>query len=223
MSQGVKWGQISVYTAERRLLGNALLDTGNDWFVLLSEACIPIDNFPSTYKYITESRYSFMQAYVNPTNIGQGRLSRGKPEKMAPDVTPRNFRKGSQWFQINRDLALVAVADTKYFDKFEKYFCHPRPVCYIDEHYLSTLFNILRPKSLAYRTLTYFEFSHRSPHPKKWNNVTTNAGLMRWLREGHNCTYNGVPSKRCFFFTRKFDPSALEILLQLATTVMGIP
>jgi len=31
--------------AERRLLANALLDISNEWFVLVSESCIPIFDF----------------------------------------------------------------------------------------------------------------------------------------------------------------------------------
>ena len=38
--QEVGWGKVNMIEAERRLLANALLDTSNERFVLVSEACI---------------------------------------------------------------------------------------------------------------------------------------------------------------------------------------
>ncbi|KAI9078550.1 hypothetical protein K1719_039488 [Acacia pycnantha] len=40
-SKEVKWGGVNMIEAERRLLANALLDIGNQRFVLSSESCIP--------------------------------------------------------------------------------------------------------------------------------------------------------------------------------------
>ena len=223
-AQEVRWGRLSLYEAERRLLGNALLDPTNAWFLLLSDSCIPLDTFPNTYKYITESRKSFIEAYVEPRmKAGRGRLYRNEYQQMAPEITHKNFRKGSQWFQIDRDLATVATADPTYYPKFAKHFCTPRPVCYIDEHYLQTLAFTLRPTAIAYRTLTYFSFPHNGPHPRMWDKNTTSQRLIHWFREGHNCTYNGAPSSRCYFFVRKFHPNALDILLGIAHASMGIP
>ena len=46
-SQDVSWGTVTLADAERRLLANALLDFSNERFVLLSESCIPVYNFPT--------------------------------------------------------------------------------------------------------------------------------------------------------------------------------
>ncbi|KAE8693611.1 UPF0587 [Hibiscus syriacus] len=51
-SQVSEWGKMSMCDAERRLLANALLDISNEWFILLSESCIPLYNFSVIYYYI---------------------------------------------------------------------------------------------------------------------------------------------------------------------------
>ncbi|XP_073387136.1 glycosyltransferase BC10-like [Physcomitrium patens] len=222
-SQEAEWGKVSLQEAENRLLFNAILDETNSWFVLLSESCIPVENFPNSYRHITESQQNFIMAFQESTILHKTRLYRGKHKQMAPEVVVDNFRKGSQWFQINRDLALLVPNDTMFYNKFVNYFCQPHPVCYIDEHYLPTLFFSSRSETLAFRTLTYFEFPHHGPHPTKWDKTNTNAGLIKWIREGHSCSYNGLPTNRCYMFARKFDLNALPNLLELAHDIMGIP
>ncbi|CAM6048942.1 unnamed protein product [Sphagnum compactum] len=232
-SKEVRWARISMYNAERRLLGNALLDYSNEWFVLLSEACIPLDNFRNTYEYITSSRLNFVQSNLEE---GGSRLSREKEQEMGPEITRQNFRKGSQWFQINRELAMLLAADTKFYDKFALSFCNPSPrACYMDEHYLPTVAALWLPEKLAYRTLTYFHFRGRAAHPDHWDKTRVNKSLIQWLRrgaDGYNYAtsidINGLqPSQNesssvCNFFARKFDADALEPLLDIATEVMGI-
>ncbi len=249
--QEVRWARISMYNAERRLLGNALLDYSNEWFVLLSEACIPLDNFRNTYEYITSSRLNFVQSNLEEDDSsaaalvvkegssaggGGSRLSREQEQEMGPEITRQNFRKGSQWFQINRELAMLLAADTKLYDKFALSFCNPSPrACYMDEHYLPTVAALWLPEKLAYRTLTYFHFRGHAPHPDHWDKTRVNKNLIQRLRrggDGRNYTtsigINGLqPSQNksssvCYFFARKFDADALELLLDIATEVMGI-
>lgn len=224
--QVVRWGRLSVYQAERRLLGNALLDDRNEWFLLLSESCIPIFNFPNSYAYLNESQgVSFIESYRDGSRKGQGRLFRGQFKEMEPEITGENFRKGSQWFQMNRDLALLVAADSVEYTKFEKYFCKIHPVCYIDEHFLPTFAWIKRPQAISFRTLTYYVFRGKSPHPNKFGKGETDANLILRFRGagGHTCTYNGQTTSKCYLFVRKFDPSALDSLLDLAGPVMEIP
>ncbi|KAF7144267.1 hypothetical protein RHSIM_Rhsim05G0116100 [Rhododendron simsii] len=68
-SQIVKWGSVSLADAKRRLLANALFDYSNDRFILLSESCIPVYNFPTVYKYLTRSLHS---SYDDPSRYGRG-------------------------------------------------------------------------------------------------------------------------------------------------------
>jgi hypothetical protein len=71
--QEVRWGEISVIDAERRLLGNALLDFSNERFVLLSETCAPMFNFTFVYDYLIMSQYSFTAIYdeIGPQGCGR--------------------------------------------------------------------------------------------------------------------------------------------------------
>lgn len=109
--QDVRWGTVTLVDAERRLLGNALLDFSNERFVLLSESCIPIYNFPIIYNYLIGSSQSFLDSYDDPSRYGRGRYS----QHMKPDIKLRDWRKGSQWFEIQRTLAIKIVSDTRYF------------------------------------------------------------------------------------------------------------
>ncbi|KAK4365619.1 hypothetical protein RND71_013499 [Anisodus tanguticus] len=145
----VEWGKISATDAERRL-ANALLDISNEWFVLLSEACIPLHNFSVVYRYISESRHSFMGSFDDPGSVGRGRYN----EKMSPEVKISQWRKGSQWFEVNRKLAIDIVKDEVYYPKFKE-FC--KPPCYADEHYFPTMLHIQSPHLLENRDLTWVD------------------------------------------------------------------
>ncbi|KAL2547698.1 Core-2/I-branching beta-1 [Forsythia ovata] len=110
----VEWGSVSLVDAEKWLLANALLYFSNERFVLLSESCILIYNFPTVYKYLTGSIHSFVESYDDPSRYGRGRYSR----HMLPDIRLADWRKGSQWFELNRALAVKIVAATKYYTLF---------------------------------------------------------------------------------------------------------
>ncbi|KAL8267055.1 hypothetical protein R6Q59_004399 [Mikania micrantha] len=72
-SQVAEWGRMSMCDAERRLLANALLDISNEYFILVSESCIPIYNFTTIYRYTAQSKYSFIGAFDDPGPFGRGR------------------------------------------------------------------------------------------------------------------------------------------------------
>lgn len=211
-SQMVEWGRMSMCEAERRLLANALLDISNEWFILLSESCIPLHNFSIIYHYISRSRYSFMGSFDEPGPYGRGRYN----PHMEPEVTLSQWRKGSQWFEVNRKLAIDIVVDTTYYPKFKK-FC--RPACYVDEHYFPTMLTIQSPHLLANRTLTWTDWSRGGAHPATFGKADITEGFFKKIFEGLICLYNGQPSTVCYLFARKFAPSALDPLLGLASKV----
>lgn len=164
--QEVFWGKLSVFAAERRLLANALLDPANERFVLLSESCIPIAPLPIAYKYFMESNQSFVEAYYHPGKGGMGRYTRIKRhEKLSPEVTPAQWRKESQWFEMSRELALLVVSDRKYYPKLARSLCMNDCICYMDEHYLPTTLTILAPSKLANRTSHFIDFTRSTAHP----------------------------------------------------------
>ncbi|KAH7670755.1 Glycosyl transferase family 14 protein [Dioscorea alata] len=213
-SEEVSWGSISLIDAEKRLLSNALLDFSNERFVLLSESCIPVFDFPTVYKYLTESDYSFVESYDEDSPRGRGRYSRS----MYPEIQLHQWRKGSEWFELNRDLAVNVVADYKYYLLFSKY-C--KPSCYPDEHYISTYLNMFHPAQTANRSLTWVNWSFGGPHPALYGQENITAEFIQTIRNnGTICTYNNKPSTYCYLFARKFSPSALEPLLNLSSSVM---
>ncbi|KAH7836448.1 hypothetical protein Vadar_001352 [Vaccinium darrowii] len=213
-SQLAEWGMMSMCDAERRLLANALLDISNEWFVLLSEACIPLYNFTIVYRYISESRYSFMGSFDEYGPEGRGRYSMG----MAPEIDITEWRKGSQWFEINRKLAIDVVEDKKFYPKFEQ-FCLPH--CYADEHYFPTMLSIQSPHLLANRSLTWVDWSTGGAHPATFGKADIKEQFFKQKIQGKMCMYNDQTSSVCFLFARKFAPSALEALLEIAPRVLG--
>ncbi|KAM0951554.1 putative glycosyl transferase, family 14 [Dioscorea sansibarensis] len=213
-SQVSEWGKMSMCDAERRLLANALLDISNEWFVLLSESCIPVYNFSTIYQYFMRSKYSYVGAFDDQGPYGRGRYNL----HMAPEVNISQWRKGSQWFEVNRELAVTIVRDAVFYPKFEA-FCKPH--CYVDEHYFPTMLTIEAPHLLANRTVTWVDWSRGGAHPATFGRVDITEGFLKRIREGHTCLYNDKPTDICHLFARKFSPSALEPLLQLAPSHLG--
>ncbi|WOH10804.1 hypothetical protein DCAR_0730277 [Daucus carota subsp. sativus] len=213
-SKVTEWGMMSMCNAERRLLANALLDMSNEWFILLSEACIPLQSFPAVYLYISNSRLSFMEIYDDPGPCGRGRYN----HNMEPVVNLTNWRKGSQWFEIDRKLAVDIIKDDTYYPKFEQ-FC--RPACYVDEHYFQTMLSIRSPQLLANRTLTWVDWSQGGPHPTTYTKADVTKEFFTKIAKKQTCTYNNQPSKACLFFARKFAPETLDTLLEHSLEYFG--
>ncbi|KAK9276871.1 hypothetical protein L1049_006408 [Liquidambar formosana] len=213
-SKPVEWGRASMIDAERRLLANALLDVSNERFVLLSETCIPLFNFSTIYNYLLYSNYSFLSSFDEPRRIGRGRYNK----RMWPTVSLSEWRKGSQWFEIHRKLAIEIVSDITYYPVFREY-C--KPPCYMDEHYLATLVNKLSPDLNSNRSITWVDWSRGGSHPTRFVRKDVSEGFLNHVRHGFNCTYNGSSSSICFLFARKFHPSTLEPLLRIAPELLG--
>uniref|UniRef100_K4AI51 Uncharacterized protein n=1 Tax=Setaria italica TaxID=4555 RepID=K4AI51_SETIT len=201
-SKVAEWGKMTMCDAERRLLANALLDISNEWFVLVSESCIPIFDFNTTYQYFLNSSQSFVMSIDDPGPYGRGRYN----WNMTPEV------------ELDQELAIEIVKDTVYHPKFEE-FC--RPSCYADEHYIQTMLSIEVPHALANRSVTWVDWSRIAAHPARFGRRDITEEFLREVREGQTCLYNDQNTTMCFLFARKFAPSALEPLLELAPTVLG--
>ncbi|GAB2293431.1 hypothetical protein Dimus_027630 [Dionaea muscipula] len=213
-SQVAEWGKMSMCDAERRLLANAMLDLSNEWFILLSDTCIPLRNFTIVYRYLSTSHYSFMGSYDQDGPFGRGRYD----NRMMPEVTLKQWRKGSQWFEINRELAVRIVQDEVYYPKF-KNFC--QPACYVDEHYFPTMLTILTPHLLANRSITWTDWSRGGPHPATFGRNDITKKLFEKILESNLCAFNHQQVTLCYLFARKFAPSALEPLLAFASAFFG--
>ncbi|VFQ82279.1 unnamed protein product [Cuscuta campestris] len=205
---------MSICDAERRLLANALLDIANEWFILLSESCIPLRNFTLIYTHIKRSKHSFIGSFDDPGPYGRARYD----PNMLPEVNISQWRKGSQWFEIDRNLALYIVEDVTFYPKFSD-FC--TPPCYVDEHYFPTMLAIKAANRLANRSLTWVDWSRGGAHPATFERSDITEAFVKRMLEGHRCVYNGRNFSVCFLFARKFAPSALEPLFILAPKYLG--
>nr|GMD49928.1 Glycosyl transferase, family 14 [Ipomoea batatas] len=192
--------------AERRLLANALLDQSNEWFVLLSESCIPLHNFTTIHDYISRSQHSFVGAFDDPGPAGRGRYN----ANMSPEITIDQWRKGSQWFEVDRKLAVEIVRDSVYYPKFEQ-FC--RPACYSDEHYIPTMLSIQFPSLLANRPLTWTDWSRGGFRPATFGEADITKEFFKGF-SNQACQYNNHTTNLCSLFARKFAPAALNNLLK---------
>jgi hypothetical protein len=213
MMQEVEWGKVNMIEAERRLLANALLDISNQRFVLLSESCIPLFNFSTIYSYLINSTQNYVMSFDEPGAVGRGRYN----SHMYPGITLRRWRKGSQWFEMDRELAVEVVSDQKYFPLFQKH-CHGS--CYADEHYLPTFVSIKFWERNSNRSLTWVDWSKGGPHPAKFLRTDVTVEALKRLRSGSKCEYRGNTTNVCFLFARKFTPAALDRLLRFAPKLM---
>ncbi|XP_066350271.1 glycosyltransferase BC10-like [Miscanthus floridulus] len=210
----VSWGSITLVDAEKRLLANALLDWSNQRFVLVSESCVPVFNFRTVYEYLVNSAMSYVESY----NIDVPQCAGRYNPRMAPEVLEEHWRKGSEWFEMSRDLAVDVVADQRYYALFRR---HCTPSCYPDEHYIPTFLHLRHGARNANRTVTWVDWSRGGPHPARFGKAATTADLMAAIRSnGTLCLYNGKPTTVCYLFARKFAPSALPTLLNLSTTLL---
>ena len=201
--------------AERRLLANALLDFSNQYFVLLSESWIPLYNFSTIYSHLMESSHNFVESYDLPGPVGRGRYS----QEMGPSITLDMWRKGSQWFQIDRNLAMEIISDKTYFPVFQNY-CSGS--CYADEHYLPTFVSMKFGERNANRTLTWVDWSGGGPHPWMFIGPDVTIEFLEWLRSGSSCEYNGRKTNVCFLFAREFTQNALDRLMKFAPRLMHL-
>lgn len=213
--QEVSWGSITLLDAEKRLLANALLDFSNERFVLLSESCIPVYSFPTVYEYLVNSAHSFVDSYDKDTQQARGRYN----WRMSPKIKLYQWRKGSEWFELNRGLAIDIVAEHTYYPLFRKY-C--KPSCYPDEHYIPTYLNMFHGSLNANRSVTWVDWSRGGSHPARYGAANITVEFIQSIRNnGTSCMYNSMSTSVCFLFARKFAPSALDPLLNISSTVMG--
>ncbi|KQK16967.1 hypothetical protein BRADI_1g31680v3 [Brachypodium distachyon] len=172
----VVWGKISMIDAEKRLLANALEDADNQFFVLLSDSCVPLHSFDYVYNYLMGTNISFVDCFQDPGPHGNGRYSL----EMLPEIEERDFRKGAQWFAITRRHALLILADNLYYKKFKLY-CKPADGrnCIADEHYLPTLFNMVDPGGIANWSVTHVDWSEGKWHPRSYRAEDVTYDLLK--------------------------------------------
>ncbi|GBG73533.1 hypothetical protein CBR_g16876 [Chara braunii] len=175
-SEPVAIGSMSMMDAERRLFASALLDPYNDRFIIISEACIPVVDFPTVYRFLFSANVSFGWDKQEDWTVPY----RYRPVLM-PEVPFGVFQKGPQWISLTRHHAQIVVTDRYYFYKFQLW-CYDtifvqHEWCFPDEHYIHTMLNVLDPTNIAHDTI--FHVSWRpgdGAHPRPYN--TTEAEIL---------------------------------------------
>ncbi|KAI3981199.1 hypothetical protein MKX01_016334 [Papaver californicum] len=226
-SEKVVWGGISMVDAERRLLGLAFQDPDNQHFVLLSDSCIPLHNFDYVYNYLIDTNISYIDSYEDLGPHGSaGRYT----QNMLPEIEYKDFKKGSQWFTMKRQHAMIVLSDGLYYPKFRLY-CKPGMEgdrnCYSDEHYLPTFLYMMDPGGIANRSVTLVDWSERKWHPKTYQaqdvtyellkNITSVDEILHFTSDEKEllvdtCMWNGM-KRPCYLFARKFEPETLDNLM----------
>ncbi|CAF1782625.1 unnamed protein product [Brassica napus] len=168
---------------------------------------------------ITGTNLSYIGSFDDPRTPGRGRYN----PKMYPQINITHWRKGSQWFETTRELALHIIEDTVYYKIFDQY-C--KPPCYMEEHYIPTFVHMLHGEMSANRSLTWVDWSRAGPHPARfiWPDVT--AEFLNRIRFTDKCPYYGkdsenITSSKCVLFARKFTKETLEPLLRISPLVLG--
>ncbi|KAG4400102.1 hypothetical protein GLYMA_08G367200v4 [Glycine max] len=215
-SELVVWGAPSLMDAGKRLLANALMDLSNQRFVLLSESCIPLFGFRTIYDYLMNSTMSFLDSNDDPGYNARGRYC----PKMWPIINITDWRKGSQWFEVHRELAIHIVSDTKYYPIVQHYCTSP---CFAEEHFIPTFVHMMYPQLSSNSSITWVDWSRGGPHPRTFGPNDITEAFLNHMRFGSTCVYVGNISNMCFLFARKFHPSALKpLLLLLSPLLLGI-
>jgi len=201
--QNATWGDISLVDAERRLLARAYLDTSNQHFLLVSESCIPVQSFETVYQYLMLSNHSYIE--VKREHNDNSCWTRGLP---APRALSR-WHKGSQWFELQRDLVPLVLRDTIYYVKFGWTYMK---WAYADEHYLPTMLHLKAAHRLANRTLTWVEWplvrrGESTPHPVAFNASTVTPRLLKRIRWGWRCRNAPVWGLPCHLFAASSGPT----------------
>ena len=195
-----------------------MLDLSNEHFALLSESCIPLFDLPTINAYITGSNTNFVESFDRKQS-----RERHRPFFAEHNISLTQWRKGTQWFVMDRMFALEVISDETYYGPVFRNNKHVFE--YMDEHYIPTLVTLLGLGNRnSNRSVMYTHWLHpRAAHPKSHNGSEVTEVLIKEMRRGihGNCNYNGGMAEFCALFARKFKPDALQPLLDLAPKVMG--
>lgn len=135
--QNVKWGGMSQVRAIKSVVREALKDPLNEWFVLMSETCIPLHPFPVWRSAFSKQVKSMINACpMHPSEMETD--TRWRPSLDAVGMNKGHWRKSATWFALNRKHSQIFVDETAFEKGWESV-----PCC--DEHYL--------PSVLAYHKL----------------------------------------------------------------------
>ncbi len=161
-----RWGDRTLVDAARLMIIEALKDPLNQFFILLSESCMPIHPMSTFRKGLLNQPKSIVNACAFEMKEMEG------DTRWTSKMTQANFnksywRKSSEWFGLIRHHAELYGNDTYVIDVMSDV----RP---LDEHYLATL--------LAYH------------HQDDFTTCSDGLSHVFWrsLRDAHPMSYTGA-------------------------------
>ncbi|GAB2274536.1 hypothetical protein Dimus_009303 [Dionaea muscipula] len=213
----------TLISAARRLMATAILDDSmNFYFALISQHCIPLHSFMYMYNSLFQSsrnfiwggkvKYrSFIEILSNESTLHDRYYARGN-NVMLPEVPYDEFRVGSQFFILTKKHALLVLRDRRLWRKF-RLPCVRVESCYPEEHYFPTLLSMEDLKGCTQFTLTRVNWTDSvDGHPHTYRPPEVSPELIYELRQS-NFTYD-------YLFARKFTPDCLNLLMDMADSVI---
>jgi hypothetical protein len=171
-----RWGHVSLVDATINMLEEAYMDQNNEYFILVSDSCIPISSFNDFYNFLIQQDQSYILAY-------DSNKERYNELTNKSFISKKNFKKQHQWMILNR-RATHLIITTRHHTKIFKNVFAP------DEHYfVNILLHYQHP--FTNKLITYTDWRNSTEHPKTF--IVVDDPLIIELR------------KHGFYFLRKVD------------------
>lgn len=183
-----KCGDISLVKATLLLFKTAFEDFENEYFILLSDKCIPLYNSDLLYQKIYEFNSNIVSCHKCKINI------RFENMKNKNFILKDNFKQQDQWMLLVRNTV-------DYFLKHDYLNEFGDQVFAIDEHYFV---NIMREFNIPFlnKKITYVHWDMKidHQHPKTFENITED--LLKEILEKDYLFIRKIKDTCCF--TNKF-------------------
>ena len=157
-----KWGEISLVKATLNLFKEALIDKENEYFILLSDKCIPLYDSDEIYDKVREINnniilnINYKDGFNNDYKDGFNNDSRERFDLLADKTffDKNKFTKQYQWMLLKRDTVKFFIENDYTHIFGDKFFAS-------DEHYF---INIVIKFNIPYvnKTITYVNWNEFS-------------------------------------------------------------
>ncbi|CAL8469170.1 g8711 [Coccomyxa elongata] len=190
------WGGFDLVDATKALLRAALLEESNKKLMLLSESCVPLYPPALIYQQLMSEPKSRINAcphrHMMPWRW-HPKMARGEQVR----ITPRLWRKTSQWFAIERGLARIIADDTAVADLFRETCVEVEYdeeldrsyECYSDEHYMPVLLAYMgkQDETDCRGSIMNVDWEEGGPHPITYLPDNVTEATFRQLRKPDDC------------------------------------
>ena len=208
-----KWGGMSQVKAIKDLGRQALEDPLNEYFVLMSEACIPLHSFPTFKQGLLSQNKSIVNAcWMDPKNMELDTRWRSSLDSVG--LKKEYWRKSATWFALKRSHMKVFVSELAMEQAFD-------PVPCVDEHYLPTIlaYHQLDNETTCSDGFVHHYFPPNAAHPVTHSGDAVTKELFIKLSKPVGTTHefgmqcSGIDNI-CHFTARKFAPMSKYAILE---------